>query len=214
MTDDPIETRSTDGLLLEAVLDAPDEPKAVVVMCHPHPQMGGTMNAPLLLAVRDALVAEGWAVLRFNFRGIGASEGTSSTGRAEVADAAGAVRTARDRFDGFPVAIAGWSFGAAVAVRYTTEDRDLAACVAIAPAVRERPGITDGLPDPNDVNVDAPLLIVCGANDDLVEVEDCRAWAELVAGAEFIELRGANHFFWGKYDDLAATVSDFLDDVI
>ncbi|MDQ3876786.1 MAG: alpha/beta hydrolase, partial [Actinomycetota bacterium] len=170
--------------------------------------------APLLLAVRDALVAEDWAVLRFNFRGIGASQGTSSTGRAEVADAAGVVHAAREHFQGFPVAIAGWSFGAAVAVRYTTHDRDLAACVAIAPAVRARPGVTDGLPDPNDVNIDAPLLVICGANDELVEPADCRGWAEIVSSASFIEMRGANHFFWGKYDELAATVSDFLDDVV
>lgn len=197
MTSSSPELRSSDGLVLESALDAPSDPKAVVVLCHPHPRMGGTMNAPLLLAVRDALVGEGWAVLRFNFRGIGDSQGTPSTGRAEVADAAGAVALSRATFDGFPVAIAGWSFG-----------------VAIAPAVRERPGITDGLPDPNDVNIEAPLLVICGVNDEQVSVDDCRAWAEMVAGTEFIEMRGANHFFWGKYEDLAATVSDFLDDVI
>ncbi|MDQ4126015.1 MAG: alpha/beta hydrolase, partial [Actinomycetota bacterium] len=122
--------RSRDGLALEAALDAPGSPKAVLVFCHPHPQMGGTMNAPLLTAVRDEMLARGWAVLRFNFRGIGASEGVSGTGVDEVADAGGAADYAADAFPGLPRALAGWSFGGAVAVRLAATDPTFAGCVA------------------------------------------------------------------------------------
>ena len=201
---------SLDGLSLEAALDGPPDPAAALVLCHPHPRMGGTMEAPLLLAIVDELTAKGWAVLRFNFRGIGASEGESSTGEAEVADARGAIALIRDRFTDVPVAIAGWSFGGAVAVRTAAVEPDLVACVAIAPAVAPREGVTAGLPDPSGLRPDVPLLLICGANDHLVGPSDCKSWAAGVAGSEVDVVAGANHFFWGKYDALAERVARFL----
>lgn len=212
MTTESIACESLDGLALEAELDVSGDPGAMLVLCHPHPQMGGTMSAPLLLALRDALVAKNWAVLRFNFRGIGKSEGDSGIGIDEVADARGALGTARARFPARPCAIVGWSFGAAVAVRAATEESDLAACVGIAPAVKERPGVTAGLPDPGAIDLAVPTLFVCGSNDQLVNEEDARAWIEQVPAARLVVLKGANHFFWGKYDDLAETVVAFLDE--
>lgn len=201
---------SSDGLRLEAELEVPDNPRAALVFCHPHPQMGGSMNAPLLIAVKDELVGRSWAVLRFNFRGIGASEGEPSTGSKEVADAEGAVAFTRTRFPELPVAIAGWSFGAAVATRVAAMDDSLAALVAIAPAVNEKPGVTDGLPDPAQIELMVPTLVLCAVNDELVDIEDARRWAA-AAKTEFLAMPGANHFFWAKYDKLAATVADFLD---
>ena len=201
--------QTSDGLALEAEWDAPDQPSAVFVFCHPHPQMGGTMNAPLLIAVRDALLESGWGVLRFNFRGIGGSEGTSSTGLEEVKDAEAALEEARRRAGDLPVAIGGWSFGAAVSVRVANASPDLAALVAIAPAVKEKPGITAGLPPADEISLPMPTLFIVGANDDLTLPGDCSKWAE-TAGAIFIEMKGANHFFWAKYPALAKEVTDFL----
>jgi uncharacterized protein len=197
-----------DGLSLEAVIDAPMEPVGSLVFCHPHPKMGGTMNAPLLVAVTEHLVGAGWAVLRFNFRGIGTSEGESGEGIEEVADAAAALVEVRTRFSGRP-AIAGWSFGAAVAIRAAAAERGLGACVAIAPAVTPKPGVTAGSPSPDALELDCPLLVVCGENDELVDPSGCAAWAR-AAGARYVQMRGANHFFWAKYDDLATTIEDFL----
>jgi alpha/beta superfamily hydrolase len=130
---------SRDGLALEAALDVPAEAKAGLLFCHPHPRFGGTMEAPLIHAVRDEMVRRGWAVLRFNFRGVGASEGESTVGEAEVADARGALDLLQDRTDG-PMAITGWSFGGAVAIRTFAQERErLKACAAIAPAGGARP---------------------------------------------------------------------------
>jgi alpha/beta superfamily hydrolase len=214
MKTERIACESLDGLRLEAEVDGPGEPGAVIVVCHPHPQMGGTMSAPLLLALRDAFVAKGWAVLRFNFRGIGKSEGVSGTGIKEVADARGALGAARTRSPEVPCAIVGWSFGAAVAVRAAAEASDLAACVGIAPAVTERPGITAGLPDPDTIELAMPTLFLCGSNDELVSEADARAWVEQVPATRLVVLRGANHFFWAKYEDLSETVVGFLDDYL
>ena len=204
------ELRSTDGLELEAELWIPEVPRAGLVFCHPHPQMGGTMNAPLLVTVSEELVERNWIVLRFNFRGIGESEGEPSTGSAEIADADGAVEFMRARFPDLPVAIAGWSFGAAVATRVAAADSDLAALVAIAPAVKRKPGITDGLPPAEKIGLEIPALVLCAGNDDMVDVEDCRSWAE-TAQTEFHAMPGANHFFWNKYEKLAQVVAEFLD---
>ena len=203
--------RSSDGLSLEAALDSGDDPRAALVLCHPHPKMGGTMNAPLLLELSKALVSRGWAVLRFNFRGLGTSEGEHGLGIDEVADAAGALAYMHERFD-VPVAIAGWSFGGAVALRAALVS-EVAAVALIAPAVKEKPGVTAGLPDPAEVSLSAPLLIVVGANDDLVEPQDARDWASAVGGKVMV-LNGCNHFFWAKYDTLAEVVANFLDEAL
>ena len=213
MTSQKVPCRSTDGLELEAEADDVEEPSAAVVLCHPHPKMGGTMNAPLLLALRDTFIRRGWPVLRFNFRGIGASEGESSIGLAEVEDAAGALTRARDRWPGVPVVLAGWSFGAAVAVRLAERDDSLAACVAIAPAVLPREGVTAGLPSATEAEIDVPLLLVCAVNDEVASCPDCEAWAEK-AHADHRTISGANHFFWGKYEHLAAELEKWLDDVL
>ena len=208
-----IRFNSTDGLSLEGEVDAPEAPRAALVFCHPHPQMGGTMNAPLLLAVRDDLVARGWAVLRFNFRGIGASEGTSSTGIEEVADANGAIVEAARRFPELPVALAGWSFGAAVALRAVNAHPEVVGCAAIAPAIKPKPGITAGAPDPATFEPEGDVLLLCAANDDLVSPADAKTWAS-ATGARFELMKGANHFFWAKYETLTKIVGDFLEGLV
>lgn len=204
---------TSDGLTLEAQVEAPDGPRAALVFCHPHPQMGGTMNAPLLDAVTAVLVDADWAVVRFNFRGIGASEGTSGIGHEELKDADAAVDEALRRFPDIPLAIAGWSFGGAVAVKTAAQRSELKACVAIAPAVKEKPGITAGLPPAGEVTLSLPTHFIVGVNDDLVDPDDCEEWAH-AAGATCEVMRGANHFFWAKYDQLSAEVLRFLDDAV
>ena len=205
---------SRDGLSLQAALDEPEgEVRAVFVFCHPHPQMGGTMNAPLLLAVRDELVRREMAVVRFNFRGIGESEGESSTGIKEMQDAGGAIDFASDRWPELPLAVGGWSFGAAVAVRVACRYRRAFACVALAPPAEAEPEVTDGLPDPAELPADLPLLVVVGEQDDIIDTESCREWVE-ETHAELRVMPGANHFFWAQYESLASIVADFLDGVL
>lgn len=203
--------RSLDELSLEGELDLTEGSVAAVVLCHPHPKMGGTMSAPLLLALRDELVARGLAVLRFNFRGIGESEGGPATGVLETEDAAGAIDLVRERAPHLPLAIAGWSFGGAVAVRVAALDEALVACAAIAPAVKSqardhrRPAAARG-------RRGRPSSAGCGgANDRVVEPADCRSWAGAVEGASYVEISGANHFFWARYPNLCRAVGDFLD---
>ena len=210
MSTDEVTFESSDGLTLEAILDDPDEPRAALVLCHPHPKMGGTMNAPLLAALTARMTGDGWTVLRFNFRGIGKSEGDATTGIDEVQDAKGAIAYMRHRTPDLPLAIAGWSFGAAVAIRTAAEDDSLVGCVAIAPAVKEKPEVTAGLPPPDEMDLGVPLLIVAAANDELVETEDCKAWVAGIPHAKVVVIPAANHFFWAKYDSLGDEVAGWL----
>jgi alpha/beta superfamily hydrolase len=190
-------------------MDRTDGAKATLILCHPHPQMGGTMNAPLLLTIRDEMLARSWNVVRFNFRGVGTSAGEKSTGTAELQDALGAVDEARKL--GHPLALAGWSFGASVAMRLTGELDDLLGCVAIAPGIDPKTGITEGVPD--DVRPRCPMFIVIGHNDEQVSPERAREWADQ-HGATFEEVKGANHFFWAKYETLTELVCNWLDERI
>ncbi len=199
--------QSRDNLTLEADLDRATDAKATLVMCHPHPKMGGTMNAPLLLTIRDEMVSRGWNVLRFNFRGVGASQGEKSTGTAELNDALGAYDKAKE--EGAPVALAGWSFGASVAMRLTGELDDLLGCGAIAPGIDPKPDITEGVP--GDVSPRCPVFVLIGHNDDQVPPARAREWSTH-HGATFEEVKGANHFFWAKYEVLTDLVANWLDE--
>jgi uncharacterized protein len=201
---------SSDGLNLEAEFDDVERPRVALVVCHAHPGMQGTMRSPLLLAVRDELVARGCSVLRFNFRGVGESEGEFGLGLDEVSDARGAIAAARERYPGAPVALMGWSFGGAVALRTATYE-DVRTCVAIAPSVTPRPEISAGLPPGDELGIDCPVLVVVGANDDVVSPAECKRWAGQ-AGARYVEIAAANHFFWAKYEPVVEAVADFIDE--
>lgn len=205
--------KSRDGLDLVGELDAPEVIDAALVICHAHPNMGGTMKSPLLIALRNAMLARHYAVLRFNFRGVEGSEGEPTTGAEETADAHGAVDLMKERFAEVPIAIAGWSFGGGVAIKTAAARHDLSACVAIAPAVKEKTGVTAGLPTGEELATRIPLLVVVGADDDLTPPKDCRAWAE-GAGARYVEIPAANHFFWAKYIPLTEAVAEFLEEVV
>jgi alpha/beta superfamily hydrolase len=76
--------------------------------------------------------------------------------------------------------------------------------------VDEKPGVTAGLPPPGRLGVEAPLLVVFGANDRQVSPDACSAWGE-AAGADVVAVPGANHFFWAKYEQLSEVVGDWLD---
>ncbi len=98
---------------LEALLDLPDgEARAAALVCHPHPLHGGTMHTHAVFRAMRALRSRQAAVLRFNFRGIGRSEGRHDFGEGERADAAAALAVLRERFPGLPIICGGFSFGA------------------------------------------------------------------------------------------------------
>ncbi len=105
---------------LESLLEEPETPgriERVVVVCHPHPQYGGTMHNKVVYRMARAARADGASVLRFNYRGVGTSSGTYDAGRGEQDDLRAALRYVQDRYPGVPLIVGGFSFGARVSLR-------------------------------------------------------------------------------------------------
>jgi alpha/beta superfamily hydrolase len=190
---DRIELGTSDGEMLEARWDRAQNPSGAVVFCHPHPQQGGTMMAPLMVGVTTRLMERGFSVLRFNFRGIGASTGTHDNGIAEVRDVAAAVKAAHDT--GLAIHLSGWSFGAGTALRWLGGQQDPIPYAGIAPSPDELP---EDLPP-------GPKRIVVGTRDQVVDIELIRAYAERLS-IDLVVTPG-DHFFHGrgkKIGDLVA----------
>ena len=108
---------------LEAILMNPEgAPSAAAVLCHAHPLHGGVMHFKVLFRAAKALQAHGAAVLRFNFRGVGRSEGTHDEGRGEQDDARAALEEMARRFPALPLVLGGFSFGSTMAVKVGCAD--------------------------------------------------------------------------------------------
>lgn len=189
---------TTDGIMLEARWDEPDEPRAAVVFCHPHPQYGGTMHAPLMYRITRSLVERGLSVLRFNFRGVGGSGGTWGGGTSEIRDVGAAIADARTSRPDLPLGIAGWSFGAFTSLRWQAEHKDRSPYVGIALPVGMFP-----LPDRL---ASARRTLVIGDRDQFATVDDTRRYANTI-GASVEVLPGSDHFFTFRHERLADIIT-------
>ena len=169
------------------------------VICHPHPLYGGAMNNKVVHTTARALQERGYATVRFNFRGVGASLGSFDDGRGETADALAVVDWAHARWPGAALTLAGFSFGAYVAFRGATL-RPVRRLVTIAPPVRRFDFAA--LPVPA-----APWIVIQGDRDELVDYREVLALAGTVQPPPTIVLiAGAEHFFHGRLNDLRAAV--------
>lgn len=185
---------TSDGETLEARWDHAEDPSGVVVLCHPDPLQGGSMMAPLLIAVTTRLVERGFSVLRFNFRGTGRSTGEHDRGGAETIDVAAAVIAARDT--GLPLHLSGWSFGGGTALRWLGDQTDPIPFVGIAPWWRTEPAAE--LPA-------GPKRIVLGTRDQVVGHDVIRAFSE--KHSIDLVLTPGDHFFHGRGEKIGNLVA-------
>jgi len=175
---------------IECAIDAPSgAPRGTVVVCHPHPQHGGTMDNKVVQTLARAFVALGWRSVRFNFRGIGASQGAWDDGLGEVDDAV-AVIGAFAAADASPFMLAGFSFGAYVASQAAlrlpdgTKPRRL---VLVGPSTQKQ-----AMPP-----VPPDTVVIHGETDDVVPLAATLAWARPQA-LPVIVFPGVGHFFHGQ----------------
>lgn len=197
------ESAATPAVQLEACWDLPSEPQRVAVLCHPHPQQRGTMNAPLMVSLTDALVARGFAVLRFNFRGVGESSGEHDFGHGEMEDVATAVTAAGRGYPGLDVGIAGWSFGAATSLRWQAQAQNQLPWVGIAPPINS----SRSLPLPGaDELAAAPRTVILGDRDQFATIEDSAEYSDSI-DAELHVLKGSDHFFYFREERVAGLVA-------
>ena len=155
------------------------------------------MMAPLMVAVTTRLMERGFSVLRFNFRGIGASTGAHDNGKAEVLDVAAAVKAAHDA--GLGVHLSGWSFGAGTALRWLGGQQDPIPYAGISPSAKDLP---DELPP-------GPKRIVMGTRDQVVDIEVIRAYAERLSID--LVLTPGDHFFHGRGKKIGDLVAQGLE---
>ena len=180
----------------------PLTPAAFAVVCHPHPLFGGTLTNKVVHTLARAFTDAGMPSLRFNFRGVGMSAGTHDEGRGEVQDALAAVRYCRERWPQSRLWLAGFSFGAAVAVRAASA-AEPAGLVAVAPAV-DRLDIAAEMPT-------CPWLVLLGDADDVVSPPRMLEWARGLRPEPVTEvLAGAGHYFHGRLPELRERVTAFL----
>jgi len=174
---------------LECAVDAPaDSPRGVAVICHPHPQHGGTMDNKVVQTLARALRQIGYRTVRFNFRGVGASQGRWDEGCGEVDDVLAVVAALRE--PGLPLVLAGFSFGAYAAAEAAVrlpEDARADRLVLVGPSTEKQQ-----LPIvPHDT------LVVHGELDDVVPLAATLAWARPQA-LPLVVVPGGGHFFHGQ----------------
>jgi len=160
---------------LEAALNGPAEPAIRAVVAHPHPLYGGTMDNLVVLETERALLAVGAEVLRFNFRGVGRSEGEHSNGTAERGDLLAAVKLLADRQPGTSVLLAGYSFGAAMCLALLS-DGELRS-EAIGGLLLLAPPLTHYDFSPL-VGTELPLGLIHGEMDALTPADQVRSCVE------------------------------------
>jgi uncharacterized protein len=178
---------------LEVALEVPTAPLAgIALVAHPNPVEGGTMDNKVVHTLARAFHSLSYAAVRFNYRGVGRSEGAFDRGHGETDDAFAALAHARERLGELRVALAGFSFGAARLAARVSAER----LVLVGPAVGRF--AVDSVP--------AETIVVHGEEDDVVPLADVLAWAR-PQQLPVVVFPGCGHFFHGRLPQLARTVT-------
>jgi uncharacterized protein len=199
-------------LLLEGDLHSPTAgqnhaaaitPCPAAVVCHAHPLYGGDMQNSVVVAICDALAVDGMAALRFNFRGVGASDGSYGGGKDERRDVRAAIDflASQPEMDPRRLCLAGYSFGALVAL--SAGDERVRALAAISPPLSP--------PSFASPRLRCPALFVFGERDTISPADGLEtSGIELPEGSRVAVIRGADHFWRGEEKAVAAAVVEFF----
>ena len=177
--------------------------RGIAVICHPHPLHGGTMHNKVVTIIERALRELGLDTLRFNFRGIGQSEGAFDDGVGESEDLAAAVAWARKVRPGVALWLAGFSFGSYVVLR-NAKRLDADALITVAPPVGRWDFDAIELPD-------CPWLVVQGEEDEVVDPQLVFDWVENLAVApQLVRMPETSHFFHRRLMDLRGAIKNAM----
>jgi alpha/beta superfamily hydrolase len=191
---------------LETLLEAPKQigRPMVAVLCHPHPQHQGTMMNKVIHTLSRSMNDLGVPAVRFNFRGVGTSDGAYAEGIGETDDVLAVIEWAKTRYKTAEFCLLGFSFGAMVACRAALTARP-AQLVSVAPAVSGMGGLLA------DAQPECPWLIVQGDADETAPCDQLLEWVNTLApGPDVIILPEASHFFHGKLTLLREAVVSHL----
>ncbi len=196
-------TFESGAIALEGDVVAPAGCARAAVICHPHPQYGGDMSNGVVCTVADTLNDAGYATLRFNFRGVGASSGRYDGGAGEADDAGAAVRFLATRVGSGRVTLAGYSFGAMIALRAGVPMGEVDALIAVSPPLAF-----------SDMAFVAactkPKLFIVGDRDQFCDHAELESRVAAMAEPKTLRvLKGADHFLFGQERMIAASVREW-----
>jgi len=187
---------------LEALLEEPEDrdPNHAVLICHPHPQHGGTMHNKVVYRIARAFRRSGAVALRFNYRGVNLSEGTYDNGVGEVEDARAALDLLRSRYPSLPFSLAGFSFGSRVVLKLGCQTPDVSRLVAV--------GFPANLSDSQLLGkCPVPKVFIASRNDQFCAVPAMEAYfAAMPEPKQLIWIDAADHFFGGALDQFEEAV--------
>lgn len=185
---------------LQAIHQPGDAGKPAIVVCHPHPLYGGTMNNKVVYWMAQTFHSRGCSVLRFNFRGVDDSDGSWGDGVGEIDDTRAALNWLHDRRPDAPLWVAGFSFGCYTGLKAAQHDARVARLFAIAPAVTHY--------DFSFMRDDQrPLSVIIGTDDEVVPFAEVERWSRTLPNVHFHALPGAGHFFPAHKRELIATLN-------
>jgi alpha/beta superfamily hydrolase len=177
---------------------------AVVIVCHPHPQHGGTMDNKVVTTLMRTYRDLGVHVLRFNFRGVGGSEGEFDNAVGELDDLSAVIHWAKNNLPKSPLLLAGFSFGSSIAARASYSVDGLLHLTLVAPPVERYEYDRDGV-------FNAPVCVVQGDKDERVIAQGVYDWVvHLQSSAELIRYPETGHFFHGYLAQLKTDLSAVL----
>ena len=192
------------GAIETLVAMPPAAPAGIAVVCHPHPLHGGALGNKVTYTLASCALKAGFIAARFNFRGVGRSEGRHDEGRGETDDTLAVIEWLRGQAPGAALLLAGFSFGAFVSLKAAARARP-ALQVSIAPPFKYFES------EPLPPRPAAPWLVVHGRDDEVVDYAATRAVLDTYdPPPELATLDGVGHFFHGRLRDLEATVGAFI----
>lgn len=193
--------------VLETLVEFPAnvaEDTPVAVIAHPHPAHGGAMTNKVVATLARAFNLCGHIAVRFNFRGVGASDGSYDEGRGELEDLKAVMHWAREHWPAARMSLAGFSFGAGMSVQ-AVQSLEVSQLVLVAPPVGRIMDAELRVPE------SLPVFVVQGGQDELVDTEQVIAWVDAQPpGIEMSVLPEADHFFHGQLVVLRETLQSFI----
>lgn len=194
------------GRLEAKFSETTENSRGVAVVCHPHPLHGGTMHTKAVFRAGQALGECGFHVLRFNFRGVGASTGSYGDGIDEMADVTSVLDWFEEEYPGLPALVAGFSFGSMVGLRVGVEDDRVRALIGLGMPVRLYDfGFLKG--------AGKPVHVIQGEEDEFGSGPEVQSAIDaLDEGVTLDRIPGAGHFFHDHFDELKEAVRRYVTD--
>ena len=188
---------------IEAIIEEPEDrdPAEAALVCHPHPQHGGTMHTKAVYRTARGLRRAGCVVLRFNYRGVNLSEGEYDNGVGELEDARAALSLLLNRYPALPVTIAGFSFGSRITLQLGCELGYPLRLIAVGfPTVYKDRSYLE--------NCTIPRYFVQSSNDEFGPIAELRPIVEALSGERrLVVIEAADHYFAGGLPQLEDAIA-------